>query len=76
MFVEEEPFIDHFIINTKEWDPGKLKTIFSNDLVERVRSIPIPKGEVHDQVNWYGHSLHRFSVKETSMKWVHRDVGD
>ena len=78
MSVEERAFCRSLHHKRYCWSlfSERVCSIFSDDIVERVCSIPIPKGDVHDQVNWYGHSLHQFSAKEAYRKWVHRDEGD
>ena len=38
--------------------------VFSEDIVQKVLSIPLPKGAAHDQVMWQGDRLNKFSVIE------------
>jgi len=56
--------VDQFITADKEWDAGKLMVVFSEDIVQKVLSIPLPKGAAHDQVMWQGDRINKFSVSE------------
>ena len=71
--MEADIKVSEFITSEKQWDTNKLRRYVPNDIVQRIRGIPIPYTNVEDSFCWGYTGSGDFSTKSATWR-AHENI--